>query len=101
MEPEALCFRVVRPSVRACSCEGLLRPAYRRHLVSQSIGNESVPIQLAQCRFPGLAISNAKMFQIKYTEAILSSSARKLLWFEIGKMLTSLKRQFRLVWYLS
>jgi len=63
MEPEALCFRVGRPSVRVCSCEGLLRPAYRRHLVSQSIGNESVPIQLAQCRFPGLAISNAKMFQ--------------------------------------
>jgi len=27
----------------------------------QSIGNESVPIQLAQCRFPGLAVSNAKM----------------------------------------
>jgi len=25
------------------------------------IGNESVPIQLAQCRFPGLAISNAKI----------------------------------------
>ena len=24
-------------------------------------GNESVPIQLAQCRFPGLAISNAKI----------------------------------------
>jgi len=23
------------------------------------IGNESVPIQLAQCRFPGLAISSA------------------------------------------
>jgi len=25
------------------------------------IGNEGVPIQLAQCRFPGLAISNAKI----------------------------------------
>ena len=25
------------------------------------IGNESVPIQLAQCRLPGLAISSAKM----------------------------------------
>ena len=24
-------------------------------------GNESAPIQLAQCRFPGLAISNAKI----------------------------------------
>ena len=36
------------------------------------VGNESVPIQLAQCRFPVLAISN--IFQ-KYTEAILSKSA--------------------------
>ena len=26
-----------------------------------AIGNESVPIQLAQCRFPGLAISSAKI----------------------------------------
>ena len=39
------------------------------------IGNESVPIQLAQCRFPGLAISNANekykyTFQVKYTEAL-------------------------------
>jgi len=25
------------------------------------VGNESVPIQLAQCRYPGLAISNAKI----------------------------------------
>jgi len=29
--------------------------------VQDGIGNESVPIQLAQCRFPGLAISNAKI----------------------------------------
>jgi len=28
----------------------------------ENIGNESVPIQLAQCRFPGLAISKAKIF---------------------------------------
>ena len=27
------------------------------------------------------------IFQIKYTEAILSNSTRKLLWFEISKML--------------
>jgi len=56
-----------------------------------AIGNESAPTQLAQCRFPGLAISNAKMyfFQIKYTEAILSNSTQKLLWFELTKMLTA------------
>jgi len=48
-----------------------------------------VPIQLAQCWFPGLAISNAKIKNIfkKYTEAILSNSTRKLFWFEISKML--------------
>jgi len=56
------------------------------------IGKESVPIQLAQFWFPGLAISNAKIkyiFQIKYTEAILSNNTRKLLglWFKITKML--------------
>ena len=26
------------------------------------IGKESVPVQLAECRFPGLSICNAKMF---------------------------------------
>ena len=39
-----------------------------------SRGDEGVPIQLAQCWFPGLAISNAKIkkiyFQIKYREAV-------------------------------
>jgi len=29
------------------------------------IGNESVPIQLAQCWFRGLAISNAKVYIFK------------------------------------
>jgi len=56
------------------------------------LGNESVPILLAQCWFPGLAISNAKykyIFQIKQnnTEAILSNSTQKLLWFEITRMM--------------
>jgi len=52
--------------------------------------DESAPIQLAQCRFPELAISNTTIyifFEIKYVEAILSNSTRKLLWFEISKML--------------
>ena len=32
------------------------------HSLQQSdIQNESVPIQLAQCRFPGLAISNGRI----------------------------------------
>jgi len=48
---------------------------------------------LAQCWFRGLAcIPNAKynyIFQIKYTEAMLSNSTRRLLWFEIANMLTA------------
>ena len=31
------------------------------------------------------------IFQIEYTEATLSNSTRKLLWFEITKMLTAVK----------
>ena len=53
-------------------------------------GYESVPIQLAQCRFLGLLFAMIKykyIFQVKYTEAISSDSTRKLLWFEISKML--------------
>ena len=34
------------------------------------------------------------IFQIKYTEAILSNSTRKLLWFEITKMLIAVKNKF-------
>jgi len=35
------------------------------------------------------------IFQLEYTEAILSISARKLLWLEIGKMLIAvLKHKF-------
>jgi len=33
------------------------------------------------------------IFQIKYTEAILSNSTRKLLWFEITKMLTAVLKK--------
>ena len=58
-------------------------------------GTKSAPIQLAQCWFPGLAIYSAKIliyfFQIKYTEAILSNGTRKLLWFEITKMLIAVR----------
>ena len=57
----------------------------------KTLVNESAPIQLAQCRFPGLAISNAKniniFLQLKCTEAILSDNTRKLLLFEITKSL--------------
>jgi len=32
------------------------------------------------------------IFQIKYTEAVLSNSTRKLLWFDITKTLTAFKK---------
>jgi len=55
-------------------------------------GNESMPVQLAPCWFAGLAISNAKIYiyfsnKIYETKQFLNST-RKLLWFEINKMLT-------------
>jgi len=34
------------------------------------------------------------IFQIKYTETILSNGTRKLLWFEITKMLIAVKNKF-------
>jgi len=56
-----------------------------------SIGNESVPIQLAQCSFPALAISTAKhkyTYQIKYTRKQLYRTARGncFVWIEITKI---------------
>jgi len=60
-----------------------------RRRYQSSAGNDSAPIQLAQRRFPGLAVSMLKykyIFQIKCTETILSNGTRKLLRFEITKM---------------
>jgi len=56
--------------------------AIKFYLLTYLIGNESVPIQLAQCWFPGLAICNAKIyiyFQIKYAEAIFSNRTQKVI----------------------
>jgi len=58
----------------------------------KQIENKSVPIQLAQCWFPGWPFPMLKykyIFQTKYMKAILSNSTRKLLWFEISRMLTA------------
>ena len=49
-----------------------------------------MPIQLAQCRFLALAISDAKIL-ISETDAILSNITGKLLWFEITKLLIAVK----------
>jgi len=40
------------------------------------------------------------IFQIKYTEAVLSHSTRKLLWFEISKILIAvLKNKFIMIFH--
>jgi len=46
---------------------------------------DTVPVPRAGRPFP--VIIYKYTFQIKYTEAILSNYTRKLLWFEISKML--------------
>jgi len=55
------------------------------------MGNESVPIQFwhsaGSLGWPFSKLKYKYIFQIKYTEAILSNSTRQLLWFEITKML--------------
>jgi len=67
------------------------------------IGNESSPIQLAQCRSLGLAISNAKIlvyFSNKIHGSNLSNSTRKLLQFEITEMLIAvLEKKFTVIYY--
>jgi len=55
-----------------CSQQALLYTVSNWVLV-RDIGNESVPIQLAQCRFPGLAISNAKIL-IHFSNKIYGSN---------------------------
>jgi len=62
--------------------------------MSARIGNKSVAMQLAQCCSLGWPFPMPKykyIFQIKYTKAILSNSTWKLLWFELTKMLISVK----------
>jgi len=57
-------------------------------LASSCIGNESVPIQLAQCWFPGMAISSAKMYiYFQFSIQFYQTALEKLLWFEISKIL--------------
>ena len=79
---------------------------YTKYSVSKnSTEDESAPIQLAQCWFPGLAISNVKIlkyifFQIKYTEALSSNSTRKLLWFwNYQNADRSLRKKYCVIYY--
>ena len=69
-------------------------------------GNESVPIQLAQCRFPGLAISNAKILiglyfsrKINGRNHFHQTALENLLWFEITKMLLAVRNKYCVIYY--
>ena len=65
--------------------------------------NESVPIQLAQCwlqAWPFPMLKHEYIFQIKYIEAILSNSTRKLLWFEITKTLIAVLKNLLMVSFI-
>jgi len=62
-----------------------------RAYIWHSAGSQGWPL-------PMLKYKN--IFQIKYTEAILSNSTRKLLWFEITEMLIAVKNQNLLCYLL-
>jgi len=71
--------RAARRQTNMATCLFFLNAAERKAVAQAEagvhVGSESVPKQLAQCWFPGLAISNSKykyISQIKYTKAISS-----------------------------
>ena len=90
MTIEVLCSAGVRLSllVGHQGCEGATRQEREREPPGQgsepsagSAGSLGCPHPVLKCKY---------IFQIKYTDAILSISTRKLLWFEITKMLIAL-----------
>jgi len=85
----AYCCRCVAWCVCMCASVCLLVRPWAVQ-TTEPTANESVPIQLAQCWFPALAISSAKIY-IYFSNKICGSNCikqcRKLLWFEITKML--------------
>jgi len=83
---------VIRPADDAfCGDGGGVSATIRYHTIRDAIGNESVPIQLAQCRFHGLAIPNAKILIYFFSKKIYGSNfvkqPRKLLWLESFRVL--------------
>jgi len=53
----------------------------------RNCADTSGTVPVGSLRRPFLMLKYQYLFQIKYTAAILSNSTRKLLWFEITKML--------------
>jgi len=73
-----------------------LEQLYPVLFIQFTTGNESADTT-GTVLVPGLAIFSAKIqiyFSNKIYEAILSNCTRKLLWFEITKMLISVKNKF-------
>jgi len=68
-------------------CESMHRPIgrHRRSKHKQPPASLSMTWHFIAWLFP--VANGAYIFQIKYTEAVLPNSTRKLLWFEITKML--------------
>jgi len=67
-------------------------------------GEESVPIHLAQCRFPGLSIFSAKIltriFEMKHTEAILSKTLGNCYGLKLSKCCLWFKRKKPIVSFI-
>jgi len=85
------------PSIKDVRFEGEASDRSKKW-TTENAGNESVPIQLAQCRFSGLAINSDKI-QIYFSNKIHASNFFKqhsetvsLLRFETTKMLSGLKK---------
>ena len=49
-------------TIEPCGSVGVVDSKENKRAFGASIGNESVPIQLAQCWLPKMAISNAKIY---------------------------------------
>ena len=71
---------------------------YRERKCADTIGTVLVPCM--GWSFPVLKYKYI-FFQIKYTEAILSNSTRKLLWFDVTKMLIAVKKSIYCVIYYN
>ena len=84
------CEQAFRVSGPVMSCQGRygeaddgLAVSFMRRLrantaLSVATGNESAPMQLAQCWFPGLAVSNAKNINVLFQTALGNCSGLKL-----------------------
>jgi len=90
---------VIQPSIKDTRRQGLRAEinTERKYADTKLLAKYTVPFHRNFCSLiTASSFSNAKniniFFHIKYTKAILSNSTRKLLWFEISKTLTAVKK---------